>query len=149
MGNWRTVNIEGKMNPNEAKEMISLLSKEYAWRGKPYSCLAITEGLCGIGQWIDNSGNIYARGNLAERDYDNDDIEKALKFLAEKFPSIELVLHSGEDWESLDCSATFHVGNGTVIKCDPEIERLDPIFMNDRELSDRLIGSIYKSNCQK
>lgn len=126
MGNWRTVNIHGKISKCEAKELIETLSEDKGWY-TPASCFTMGRSICGLNQWVKNDGSINAVGNLAERDYTNDDIESGLRFLAEKFPSLTLTLHSGSDFESLDCSATFHVENGIVTRCAPEISVLREI----------------------
>lgn len=129
MGNWRTVNISGQMNPNEARDMISLLSSDMSW-DTPAACFGMSRSLCGLNVWVDKiTGAISKSGNLAERDYENEDIEQGLKFLAEKYPSLELTLHSGSDYESLQCSATFIVSNGVVKKLEPQIKNLIPIQM--------------------
>lgn len=127
MGNWRTVNIKGKVNPDEARQMIKCLTDiKYGWENKLY-CLAIHQSLCGLNQWVKTNGEIDAIGNLSKRDYDNDDIEIALKELAKRYPSLELTLHSGDDYEGLDCTATFHVSHGKVSRCEPEIEKIEDI----------------------
>lgn len=127
MGNWRTVNIIGKMSPEDAKKAINFLSSCEAGYGSPCECLCISKSMCGLNKWINEDGTIDACGNLSERDFENEDIETALKFIANKYPSTELILHSGSDWESLICSATFHVRDGVVTMVEPEIEELQPV----------------------
>lgn len=142
MGNWRTVNIKGRMDATEAKDAIEFLKKvarEYC--DEPVDCFAIGNSLCGLNQWIQDDGTIDAIGNLFERDFDNDDIEEALKCLAEKYPSMELTLHSGSDWESLVCSATFHVKDGEVERCEPEIKELHKI--SEAMMRGRFFEQIY------
>lgn len=129
MGNWRTVNISGFMDANEAKEMRQLLNEDLECENWDcgLSCLRFTHSLCGLGEWVFEEGTIHGIGNLAERDFDNDDIEKELKFLASKYHSINLTLHSGSDYENLTCSATFHVKDGTVQRCEPEVRMIEKI----------------------
>lgn len=134
MGNWRTVNIRGHMNVDEAKDAIKLLGKDkvkvwelYESIEQNFDCLLFSDSLCGLNQWIKEDGTIDAIGNLYERDFDNDDIEMALNFLAKRYPSIELTLNSGSDWENLVCSATFHVKNGVVERCAPEVNEIHGI----------------------
>ena len=126
MGNWRTVNMTGKMSEDDAIHCRKLLNE---WHGLSYpaACLVMSRSVCGVNQWVDEHGAIEAYGNLSERDFDNDDIETALKFLANKYPSMEMTLHSGSDWESLKCSATFCVSNGKVQRLPPQVELLEPI----------------------
>ena len=125
MGNWRTVNITGRMDPDEAKDLIAELSDESSWT--PAECLSMGHSLCGLNQWVTDDGFIDAIGNLAERDFDNDDIEKALVYLADKYHGLQLTLHSGSDWEELECTATFHVSNGRVERCEPEVKTIHGI----------------------
>lgn len=133
MGNWRTVNMTGSMSAEEAADCRKILD---GWEGfeTPAACFSMFKSICGINWWVKENGTIEAYGNLAERDFDNDDIETGLKFLAEKYPSMELTLHSGSDWESLTCSATFVVKNGEVQRLAPQVEELKPIRC--RPLSD-------------
>ena len=144
MGNWRTVNIIGSVNTNEAKEMRKILSEDifgddFDWsRPDPVSCVRFVKSLAGLNEWVKESGDINAIGNLSERDYDNDDIYNALVFLAENFPSLKLTLHSGSDWEDLTCSATFEVKDGVVTKLPPKIERLQEIS------SDMMMGRMFQ-----
>lgn len=135
MGNWRTVNMTGTMSAEEAVACRELLSENRGWR-TPAECFTMGKSICGIDDWVSESGVIDARGNLAERDYDNDDIESGLVFLAEMFHSLEMTLHSGSDWESLECSATFVVSNGEVKRLPPQIKELEPIRF--RPISDFL-----------
>lgn len=140
MGNWRTVDMRGHMDADEAQDMIEYLSYEDDWSkwADDVACLLMGKSMCGLNRWVDMNGNIDAVGNLAERDFDNDDIEKALAHLAERYPSLELTLHSGSDWESLSCSATFRVKDGKVARCDPEVETIrviSPALMQERIMS--------------
>ena len=133
MGNWRTVDIKGYMDKIEASELRKELSEKTEW-DSPAACLRMSKSLCGLNQWVDEDGIIDSVGNLAERDYDNDDIERALTYIVEKYPSLELTLHSGSDWESLVCSATFHVKDGIVKRSEPKVDTI-------REINKGLIGA--------
>lgn len=128
MGNWRTVNIKGKIDKKDVGDIVGFLSDDAGWYS-PAACLTMGLSLCGLNTWVGVDGVIDASGNLAERDFDNDDIERALVFLAEKYPSLELTLHSGSDWESLECSATFIVANGKCTRMEPQIKELQEIRM--------------------
>ena len=129
MGNWRTVDMRGHMDPAEAADMIEYLDYDSDWSKWEIdaACLLMSKSICGLNQWVDAAGNIDAVGNLAERDFDNDDIEKALNHLVERYPSMDLTLHSGSDWESLDCSATFRVKDGVVIRMEPQVATIREI----------------------
>lgn len=147
MGNWRTVNITGHIGSEEidaARELLSRTAHYDPWIRDDESeemdalyCMAFGEGICGLHDWIRPDGEINAVGNLHERDFDNDDIEKALSILAKKFPTLELTLHSGDDWESLHCTATFHVKDGECKRCPPEIEELSEIS------SESMMGNLW------
>lgn len=123
MGNWRTVDMTGRINREDVEDICSFLSEETV--PDEALCLAISfPSMCGIDKWIEDTGDIDICGNLYERDFDNDDIEKALNILAERYKSLTLTLHSGSDWESRVCSATFHVKDGVVKKCYPEVKEI-------------------------
>lgn len=132
MGNWRTVNIEGTVSKEEARGMIEFLrdDDDKDW-GSPWETSAapfvMNRSMCGLNQWVKEDGTINAIGNLSERDFDNDDIEYALQYLASMFPSLSITLHSGSDYESLQCSATFHVHEGKVERCEPEVDVIKEI----------------------
>lgn len=129
MGNWRTVDMRGHMNPAEAADMIEYLTYEGNWPKweTDADCLLMGKSICGLNQWVDTAGKIDAVGNLAERDFDNDDIEDALNHLVERYPSLDLTLHSGSDWESLTCSATFRVKDGVVARMEPQVATIREI----------------------
>ena len=58
MGNWRTVNMTGRMDPDEAKDLIAELSDESNWT--PAECLSMSRSLCGLNQWVTDDGFIDA-----------------------------------------------------------------------------------------
>ena len=120
MGDWRTVNISGLMNADEAKEMIKELRSDDIWETPAWG-FAINFSLCGLNQWVKENGDIMGVGNLAERDCKIEDIEMGLEYLASKYPSIELTLHAGGNYESKDCVATFTVCDGIVKQKEPQI----------------------------
>lgn len=124
MGNWRTVDIRGKIDENDVRSIRSYLRADSC--NYDVYCFSISKSLCGLNCWIHDDGSINVSANLSERDFDNTDIEIALRILAERYPSLELTLHSGSDYESPLCSATFHVKNGTVQRCDPEVTEIRP-----------------------
>ena len=89
-------------------------------------------GFCGLKRWVNDDGGIDICANLYERDFNNDDIEADLKMIASRFPSLELTLHSGSDWESEVCSATFHVKDGIVTRCPPEVDTIRELSVFSR-----------------
>lgn len=126
MGNWRTVSIKGSMNADEAAEMIKELRSDKTWM-LPAACFHIHQSVCGLGMWINEDGNIDRVGNLAERDFDLEDIEYGLIYLAANYPSLQIMLHAGDDYEDLTCVASFEVKDGSVTRLPHQIEKLPPI----------------------
>ena len=136
MGNWRTVQIIGEVkDKNEVDSIIKYLTV-----GDDYESpaseddifyLQFGEGLCGLNQWVKNNGKINIVGNVYERDCEIEDLEKELKILADKFKSLDIILHTGGEYESLDCIASFEVHNGMVERKEPLIKGLDE-FDKDR-----------------
>ena len=122
MGNWRTVDMKGRIAGKDVDDIRAFLSNDRdcgdAW------CFTMGHSLCGLNQWVNNDGSIDVSANLYEREFDNDDIESALQILAVRYPSLDLTLHSGSDYESTVCSATFHVKDGVVTRCAPEVETI-------------------------
>ncbi len=122
MGNWRTVDMVGHIDKNDVQDIRRFLAPDSdsgdAW------CFTMDLSLCGLNNWVSDSGIINISANLHERDITNDDIEKALNVLAKRYKSLSLTLHSGSDWESTVCSASFYVENGIVTRCNPQVERI-------------------------
>ena len=111
----------GRIDKSDVENIRSYLSsdKNEAW------CFTMGEpSLCGLNQWVNDDGSIDVSANLYERDFDNEDIKNALEILASMYPSLSLTLHSGSDYESTVCSATFHVRNGAVVMCPPEVQNI-------------------------
>ena len=122
MGNWRTVTIRGHIDPAEAAELrrsltIDLRDPNADWDA--FGPLTITEGLVGLGDWV--SADIDTGGNLAERDYDVDDVADHLRKVVTIAPSAELKVHCGDEWESKTCVATITVSGGRVEVGPPEV----------------------------
>lgn len=123
MGNWRTVNIAGSVEPADVPALRARLT--YDLHGGdfrsfgPLSFDPSTPGLAGLGDWV--SPQISACGNLAERDYSVADVATVLAELATLAPSLRLKVHCGGDWESTTCVATITVGSGGVAVGPPEV----------------------------
>ena len=123
MGDWRTVNITGHMNPEEAKRMIEELSSESIWYTAAWG-FHIHYSLCGLNQWVKSDGKVFGAGNLAERDCEIEDIKAGLEYLVESYPSLNLILHAGGNYESEECVATFIVRNGVVEQTEPQVDKI-------------------------
>lgn len=116
MGNWTTVNLRGTL----AAEHLDAAT-EFVTPNADYSnfhCLSHGTGLFGLGRWV--AEEIHGDGNLAERDYDAEDVAETLRALVEVAPSLRLKVHVGGDYESLDCVATVTAQDGTVTVGPPE-----------------------------
>ena len=131
MGNWRTVNMEGTMSAAHAAALLRLLNTgpDYRWPGwsEPYACLSFSiahPGLAGLGAWP--AERVSRCGNLAERNYDAEDVANALRALLHHAPTMLLKVHCGADYESEKCIATISVGEGLVVVGPPERETVSP-----------------------
>ena len=137
MGNWRTVLISGTMSVDHAEDLRWLLDTGESWESQhyrevwdsPYACLSYNRrrpGLAGLGDW---PGAVVGDriGNLAERDFDVEDVAKALEALVHHAPTMLLKVHCGGEWEDRECVATISVGEGLVVTGPPEIATLPEI----------------------
>jgi hypothetical protein len=110
MGNWTTVHISGTCKTEDLPALRKAVNTGDDWDA--FHCLCNTGGLCGLGDWTGET--MSAIGNLAERDYDVEDVAEQLKELAKVAPSLNLKVHVGGDYESLDCVATVICKDGVV-----------------------------------
>jgi hypothetical protein len=120
MGNWKRVKIEGSCSAADVKTLRDALTM-----GKDYSnfhCLVHTGGIAGLPNWAGET--IDAVGNLAERGYDQDDIEEVLLEIAAVAPSLAVKVHVGDDNESDRCVATVVLSGQRVEIVEPEIETI-------------------------
>ena len=123
MGNWTTVSISGTCNAKDVQALKAAINIGNDWDA--FHCLCNTGGLCGLGDWGATEINVI--GNLAERDYDTQDVVEQLKELVKIAPSLNLKIHIGGDNESLDCVATVNCLDGDVIINEAEIKTLPSI----------------------
>ena len=123
MGNWTTVHISGTCDKKDIPALKKEVNVGDDW--KKFHCLCFTRvSICGLGNWVDE--NISALGNLAERDYGVNDVAEQLKKLVRVAPSLNLKIHVGGDYESLDCVATVNCIGGKITVDKPEIPRTGP-----------------------
>jgi len=111
MGDWRTVNIAGWMDPAEARRLREDLTYDYHHEVEPMvPCLGWQDGgLVGpfsLGPWVEESGRIWGQGNLAERDYTVEDVRAGFAAIAAKYPSFTAVAHCGGEYEAPACEAS-------------------------------------------
>lgn len=126
MGNWRTVQVQGTIDAQEAQDAISLLRYRLGTNVDPqreYYCLSWCEppSLVGLNQWIFADGTVTGHGNLAERDYSIATVEGTLRDLAQRFLSLNMVLHAGGENEDPTCVATLWVRDGHVALLPPQV----------------------------
>lgn len=123
MGNWRTVNVVGSVDPAEVPALRARLTYDMHgddWGGfGPLSFDPATPGLCALGDWV--APQVSACGNLAERDYSVADVAEVLVELVTLAPSLRLKVHCGGARESTTCVATITVGGGAVTVGPPEV----------------------------
>lgn len=139
MGNWRTVHLTGSCDAAEVGPLRAALIPDDTWSN--FGPLSITEGLCGLGDWP--AEQIDARGNLAERDYTVADVAEHLNRLLEVAPSLRLVVHCGDDWESSQCVATIDVRDGQVTETGPEVPAV--LGVDETTMTTRLLGHLVKT----
>lgn len=118
MGNWRTVNLHGTLDPTEVGAVRAHLTDHSDYFG----ALSITQSLAGLGDWP--APQIDVAGNLAERNYSVRDVADALRQIVALAPSARLRVHCGDDWESLIPIATITAADGQVSIGPPAIPAL-------------------------
>lgn len=104
----------------------------------PLSFCRDQPSLGGINDWP--APEVNRAGNLAERDYDPDDVAAQLRELLAVAGTMLLTVHCGGDWESLDCVATIRVGEGLVAIGKPAVERIRPMSEEQADLN--VIGAL-------
>ncbi len=123
MGNWRTVQIVGTCGEQDIPALSNALTVDRDY--KNFHCLSHTGGLAGLPDWARTKFDCV--GNLAERDYDVEDVARQLGKLAAIAPSLTLKIHCGGDYEDKQCIATIALANGQVAIGEPEIETIAEI----------------------
>jgi hypothetical protein len=142
MGNWRTVNITGKV----ATADIDVLRKRLVESWDNYNdesddettCLSFDPkhpSLCGLNDWV--RPTISANGNLAERDYSVEDVAETLRELVTIAPSLRLTVHCGDERESETCIATITMPNGVVTIEPPKVSTVTGV--SDSTMRERLM----------
>lgn len=138
MGNWRTVNIVGTIDPDEVAAVRAHLRLKPDGAG--FGPLTITGGLCGLGDWP--AAEVDVCGNLAERNYSVHDVYDALWALVNIAPSVNLRVHCGGDYESEECVATITAADGLVFEHDPEVATVSGVGLGT--MWGRLAGQLVR-----
>lgn len=119
MGNWMTVMIEGEIPADEVAPLTAWLQgprfdggsmddPEWARLGP----LTISGGLAGLGSWP--AETVMRIGNCYERDYTPESVADHLGRALEAAPGMDLKVHCGGDYESLEVVASVLARGGTV-----------------------------------
>lgn len=137
MGNWRRVHIMGTCNKKDLESLRKALDP-----GKDYDnfhCL-VCGGLAGLPNWAEE--NIDVIGNLAERDYNIQDVADQLKLLGGIAPSLIVDIHCGGDYEDEKCIKTVRLHkSGKVEILSPQIDNIATI--NDKQIKQQLLKEIF------
>lgn len=130
MGNWRTVRIIGTCDAEEVQALRQVVQdRPYTFRDDDESsvydewsfhCLKGGLGLMGLPVWP--AEKFDAVGNLAERNYDVEDVAKTLEYLATIAPSLKAVVHCGGDYEETTVVASVVLTAGKAEIMPPMIE---------------------------
>ena len=110
-----------------------------------WNCLSISEGLCGLGGWVQQRPN--AVGNLAERDYSVDDVKEVMEMIGKKWPGVKLTIHCGGENESDTVVNTLELSDGKVKKLKPKMETLPG--MSEELMEGRMKQAIYGNTVEK
>ena len=126
MGNWRRVLIVGTCDQADVPNLKKALDfNMYATESVEFHPLISGGGICGLPLWA--AEQIEAVGNLAERDYSEEQVAAALRYLSSIAPSLKVRVHVGGDYEHENCAYTVRLENGEVEILRPEIEKIPAI----------------------
>lgn len=129
MGNWRTVNITGSIDPSEVAELVDYLTWDQ--RSDPHRLgpLTISPAIFTLDTWP--APEVNAHGNLFERDYTPQDVADQLHTLTGVAPSMDLVVHCGGEHEDLTCVATITVKAGRVKLWPPQVKTVQAMTKDE------------------
>jgi hypothetical protein len=140
VGNWRTVNIVGTIPEADVQAIRDRVTYDTVgddWEGfGPLSYDPRNPGLCGLDRWP--QPQVFAAGNLAERDYSVEDVAEALAGLAVLSPGMVLKVHCGGERESTSCVATISVRDGQVTVGPAEVDQVAPV--SNEVATGRILG---------
>lgn len=139
MGDWMTVMIEGTCDEAEVGPLTEWLEappydepmSADPERWKRLGPLTISEGLAGIGSW---PARVMMRiGNCYERDYTPEDVAEQLRGCLEVAPSLDVKVHCGGPYESLEVRASVLCRGGEVGVGEPARKEIPPIPMEQMQ----------------
>jgi hypothetical protein len=151
MGNWRTVNMEGRVSREQAADMIKYLTIDHsdftdeewdALNDFPIEYFQMHRSLCGINQWVGEDGAINKKGNLSAKSPSEDDVLRELQHLAQKYDTLEMLLHMGGNYESEECVSSFIAKGGRVEQVKPLVDTVECV--SQEEANARILKFLLK-----
>lgn len=149
MGNWRTVEIIGSCPEEDVRglrefiDCADMFHSPYKTQQEDaeerWSCMCYPgPSVCGLGIWA--NAEIHRIGNLAERDFSVEDVRHALEKIGKYFSGLELSVHCGGDYESLNCVATVKLKDGVAKILPAEKEKIEK--MSGAQLKTNLLRTM-------
>lgn len=130
MGDWRTVQIVGTCAASEVEALRKAIDPGADYEN--HHCLNGSDrSIAGLRNW--GAEKINAHGNLAERNYDPDDVARQLEKLAIVAPSLAVKVHCGGNYEDKTCVATVILQDGKAVIGSPEVKRIAEFAEDDLE----------------
>lgn len=123
MGNWRTVHIVGTCDETDVPALRKAITLTPGF--ERFHCLLGGLGLMALPIWAESK--IDAIGNVAERDYEPEDVRKELEALSVVAPSLAVKVHCGADYEDQKCIATVTLAAGKASVGEPEVEAVGEV----------------------
>lgn len=139
MGNWRTVHIIGTCHADDVPRLQAALTPAPDYSN--FHCLLGGVGLFGLPNWADEQ--IDATGNLAERGYDPEDVQRQLVKLGAIAPSLTVIVHCGGDYEDTTCVASVVLENGSAEVKPPLIADVGAI--SDDQILDNFAAQMQRA----
>lgn len=142
MGNWRRAHLVGTCDRGEAGKLRRVIRMDLSVPDfdQPFYPLSATGGVCGLPMWPDEE--IDAVGNLAERDYDAEDVADCLRKLLTVAPSLELEVHLGGEYEADECVATVVCRDGEVSVEEPRVDEVPEVPVG--QMQENLLRSLLR-----
>ncbi len=129
MGNWRTVHIIGTCGEADVEALRVALDSGPEHLN--HHCLNGSLGICALPNWA--TEDIWAVGNLAERNYSVQAVATQLEKLAAIAPTLAVEIHCGGDHEDTKVVNTVVLAEGEVTVEAPRIDTLPPVPAGQRE----------------
>lgn len=126
MGDWRRVHLVGTCDPADVPALRENIAFDLSAEDlSNFHSLSSGGGIAGLPIWA--APTINAVGNLAERNYDAEDVRNALERLAKIAPSLTVKAHLGDHYEADECVDTITLEGGKASVGPPEVESIPDI----------------------